>query len=383
MSRLTVSVVIPVHNGGQDLHKCLDAIAASAYPVFECVIVDDASDDGSARQCADRPNTRVIRLQSQQGPSTARNRGVAEATGDIIFFIDADVMVHPDTLATGVRLLESDSNIAAVFGSYDDQPGHRSFLSQYRNLLHHWVHQTSQPEATTFWTGCGAIRRKAFIETGGFKESIQRPSIEDIEFGSRLCKSGYRIRLEKKMQCRHLKQWTFWNLVTTDIFHRGVPWMVLILTNRDAPNDLNINYNSRIATVLAGLLILTFITLILTSHAVATLPGLVLILITAGISFFAVRSKITSALTVVLAISAPLITFALFPNLPGLIPLMLISMLVWTQLPFYRYVARKRNCAFAFAVIPMQVVFFAGCAVSAVLGLMVYVFYELRGLRVR
>lgn len=383
MSGLTISVVIPVHNGGQDLHQCLDAMAASAYPVFECVIVDDASDDGSAQQCADRPNTRVIRLPTQQGPSIARNRGVAEATGDIIFFVDADVMVHPDTLATGARILQSDSNIAAVFGSYDDEPGHRSFLSQYRNLLHHWVHQTALPEATTFWTGCGAVRREAFIETGGFEQSIRRPSIEDIEFGSRLCAAGYRIRLEKKMQCKHLKQWNFWNLVNTDIFHRGVPWMVLILTNRDAPNDLNINYSARIATVLASLLILTFFTLILTGHAVATLPGLMLILITAVFSFFTVKPKINSALTVALAISAPLVTFALLPDLLGLIPLMLISTLVWTQFGFYRYVSRKRNCAFAFAVIPMQVIFFTGCAVSTVLGFMVYAFYELRGLPAR
>ena len=58
-------------------------------------------------------------------------------------------------------ILREEPGIAAVFGSYDDEPGAPNLVSQYRNLLHHFVHQTGRTEASTFWTGCGAVRRDA------------------------------------------------------------------------------------------------------------------------------------------------------------------------------------------------------------------------------
>jgi len=69
-------------------------------------------------------------------------------------------------------------DLAAVIGSYDDVPGAPNFLSQYKNLLHHYVHQTASEEASTFW---GAAERfdEIFLEMGGFDESYRQPSIED------------------------------------------------------------------------------------------------------------------------------------------------------------------------------------------------------------
>jgi GT2 family glycosyltransferase len=374
MGATRISIVIPVFNGGSDLHKCLDAIAASSYPVFECILVDDASTDGMTEQVAELHGARVIHLYEQLGPARARNRGVEEAAGDLIFFVDADVLVQPDTLEIAVKVLESEPETAAVFGSYDDEPGHRSFLSQYRNLFHHWVHQTGHNEASTFWTGCGVIRRETFMEMGGFKTTYQRPSIEDIELGSRLCRSGHRIRLEKTMLCKHMKQWRFWNLINTDIFRRGIPWVVLLLQNRKAPSDLNLSHDSRLATLLAGILALSLMALLLTGHVAAIFPAVAFLLADAVCILFTGKRNTGTLLTLTLTVSAPLVAYWLAPDLLALIPLTLILLLVWTHIAFYRYAAQKRNVAFAFAVIPMQVIFFLGCAVSGVLGLIIYFF---------
>jgi GT2 family glycosyltransferase len=374
MGALRVSVVIPVFNGGSDLQKCLDAIAASSYPVFECIVVDDASTDGMTNQVAELHEARVIQLETQQGPANARNRGVEDAAGDIIFFIDADVLVHPDTLEIAVKVLESEPEIVAVFGSYDDEPEHGSFLSQYRNLFHHWVHQTSQNEASTFWTGCGVIRREVLMEMGGFNSNYRRPSIEDIELGSRLCRSGYKIRLEKTMLCKHLKQWKLWNMISTDIFRRGVPWTVLLLHNHKAPSDLNLSYSSRLATFLAGVLALSLMALLLTGHTAALVPAAVFLLVAGLCVLFTGKHSGGSLFTPVLAVLAPLAAYLVAPDPLAVIPLALILFLVWTHLAFYRYVAQRRNSAFVFAVIPMQVIFFLGCAVSGVLGLIMYFF---------
>jgi len=362
-----ISVVIPVFNGGHDLEKCLAAISASSQPILECILVDDASTDGVVEIAAERHGARVIRLDQQCGPAMARNHGVQAARGDIIFFTDADVLLHPDAIGKAASALQSDTELAAVFGCYDDQPANPSFISQYRNLFHHWVHQTGAEEASTFWTGCGAIRRGIFIELGGFNADFKRPSIEDIELGMRLHRSGYRICLLKDMLGKHLKQWKFWNMVRTDIFQRAIPWMMLVLRDGKVSNNLNLDYKSRVATLLAGLLGLSFLLLTVTGHAAAMLPTLIFLIAAAVCNGFSAHEYNHRGITViatVLALLAPLIAYWLAPDPLALIPLGLALAISSTHLAFYCYVLHKRNMAFAIAVIPMQVIFFLGCAVS-------------------
>jgi hypothetical protein len=124
----------------------------------------------------------------------------------------------------------------------------------YRNLMHRYVHQQGRAEASTFWSGCGAIRRSVFLQHGGFDESYRRPAIEDIELGYRLVAAGHRIHLDRSLEVKHLKRWTFLNLVKTDIFDRGMPWTELILRDGNMPNDLNIQLSQRVSVALAFML---------------------------------------------------------------------------------------------------------------------------------
>jgi cellulose synthase/poly-beta-1,6-N-acetylglucosamine synthase-like glycosyltransferase len=73
------------------------------------------------------------------------------AKGEILFFVDADVAVPPDAVGQMSAVFQQNPDLAAVFGSYDDRPFETNFLSQYRNLFHHYVHQTAKEEAATFW----------------------------------------------------------------------------------------------------------------------------------------------------------------------------------------------------------------------------------------
>jgi len=143
----------------------------------------------------------------------------------------------------------------AIFGSYDDAPGSPDFLSQYRNLMHTFVHQTARSEATTFWSGCGAMRVSSFWRAGGFDESYLKPTMEDIELGSRLHGLGGRIILDRDIRVKHLKRWTFWNLVKTDIFGRGIPWTELMLRDGRMPDDLNVGMSQRVSVALVFVLV--------------------------------------------------------------------------------------------------------------------------------
>jgi len=253
-----LSVIVPVYQGETILPKSLAALAASDYrrDRWELIVVDDASTDGTA-EIAAKWADRVVRLAGRpHGPGFARNRGVEASRGAWVVFIDADVVVHADTLRRFVMVMEDDPGIDAVFGSYDDAPPAPDFLSQYRNLLHRYVHLEGAGKADTFWAGCGAVSRSAFLAAGGFNERRYiRPQIEDIELGYRLLDNGGRIVLSPVIQGAHHKRWRFWGSVRTDLFDRGIPWVRLLLERGGLGRraNLNLKHGERIKTAFVGL----------------------------------------------------------------------------------------------------------------------------------
>ena len=246
---MRISVIVPVRDGGDAFRACLASLAACEPPAHELIVVVDGADGGSAA-LASAAGANVVQLASAVGPARARNIGAASASGDVLLFVDADVVVPPALIGRVAAYLQSAPDMAAVIGSYDAAPADPGFLSQYRNLLHHYVHQTGREDASTFWCGCGAIRRAVFLDADGFNGGFSDPSIEDIEFGYRLRRAGFRIRLAKDLQVTHLKRWTPLLLLRTDIFARAVPWTRLIIQSRTLPNDLNVSTRSRASVAL-------------------------------------------------------------------------------------------------------------------------------------
>ena len=146
---VTVSIVMPVHNGLHYLRKSLPALLTHrSEHLLEVLVVDDGSTDGSgdfARSCG----ARVISSGGHLGPAAARNMAVREARSPVVLFVDADVVVHPDTVDRVIRAFPGQETVA-VFGSYDDSPADRGFSSLYMNLRHHEIHQQSSDDAQTF-----------------------------------------------------------------------------------------------------------------------------------------------------------------------------------------------------------------------------------------
>ena len=248
-----VSVIIPVYNGAEFLRQCLTSMAASTERPFECIVVDDGSTDNSKKTAAEF-GARVFSTEGRRGPACARNLGAKEARGDILFFVDSDVCVEPDTIANIVAEFRRDPEVDAVIGSYDRWPSAPNFMSQYRNLMHHYVHQRSKRESTSFWAGCGAIRLNVFRDFGGFDEMYQAPAIEDIELGYRLSSAGRRIVLCGHIQVKHLKRWSIRSVMKADFFYRALPWSELTLRSGSMPNDLNLRISQRISVGLVCVL---------------------------------------------------------------------------------------------------------------------------------
>jgi cellulose synthase/poly-beta-1,6-N-acetylglucosamine synthase-like glycosyltransferase len=172
------------------------------------------------------------------------------ARGEILIFVDADVVVAEGAVAAMVSRFREDDGIAAVFGSYDDHPGAPGYFSQYKNLAHAFVHRTAAVDVPTFWAGFGGIRAAVFRAVNGFDESYTRPCIEDIELGTRLAAGGWRTVVDPSLQACHLKPWTFVSMVRSDIRDRAIPWTRLILQSRQFPAALNIDWRARASVAL-------------------------------------------------------------------------------------------------------------------------------------
>jgi hypothetical protein len=325
LRRPSLSVVVPVRDGGSDFERCLRRLRDSSWTDLELIVVDDGSTDGSGA-LARGMGAIVARHEQALGPAAARNHGAQLATAPLVFFLDSDVAVHPETLSRGMNRFLADLNLTALFGSYDDQPPARGVVSQFRNLLHHYVHQQGEFHAETrpvhtFWTGCGMIRRQVFLDFGGFDPRLYpRPAIEDIELGYRLARTGHRIVLARDVLATHLKRWSLLEMVRTDILRRGVPWMLLIKRTRTIETDLNVKPTQRLSVALTGLVL----------SALATVPW------NAG---------------------------------GGVVAGLGMTAIVWLNRDFYRFLGRSRGPGFAIASMPVHLLYFTCCGLSVLLAL--------------
>lgn len=330
MNSPILSVIVPAYNGARVLPLSLAALSESDLPRdrWELIVVDDASTDDTAEIAAAWADA-IVRLPgSPHGPAYARNRGFETIRGNVVVFVDADVCVHRDTLSRIAWAFAREPEVGAVFGSYDSNPPGRGMISQYRNLLHHYVHHQNAGDAETFWAGCGAVRSSVFAEVGQFDEwHYVRPQIEDIELGHRIREHGHRILLQPDIQGTHLKEWNLRNVITTDFRDRGVPWTRLLVQQGDSKRSRALNLRTiekvKVALVWLGLL------------------GLLATVVVDDVRY--------SALTVIA-----------------------LASVLWLSRDLYSFFRRERGTGFMLKVIPIHIFYYLMNGASAVWGFLLH-----------
>ncbi|MBN2054838.1 glycosyltransferase family 2 protein [bacterium] len=208
-----ISIVIPAKGGIGTLRRCLDSIAAAVYERQEVIIVDDGIDaDLHAELLAG--GHRLVPNQGK-GVSAARNTGACEATGDVIFFVDSDILISPDTLS---RLAAhfSQPEVDGVVGVLSTEIPHEDFFSHYKNLWMRYTYLRVPDTIALFYTSVAAIRRSHFLDLGGFDEHYCSPSVEDTDFGHKLGRHRITIRSDKELEVVHLKRYRFADTLRTD-----------------------------------------------------------------------------------------------------------------------------------------------------------------------
>jgi len=357
---------------------------------FETIVVDDGSTDNT-RERALGFGTRVVETGGRRGPGCARNLGSKYASGDILFFLDADVCVQLDTVKRIQECFASDASLDAVIGSYDRFPACWNFLSQYRNLMHTYVHQSGNVNASTFWTGCGAILREVFELHGGFDESYTRPAIEDIELGYRLVLGGSKIMLDRQLQVTHLKRWSLWNIFKTDILDRGIPWTELILRRRFMPNDLNLKLSQRFSVTVAFLVIALTGLLVAEEHLAALIPLLAIVFLMLAGWWSEIRNLVRPRISVALlgcfvaALAGEAYRLRMFPLVVVLLlsPVFILTMrpsYIRDKTPAWSYILSSLyivgSLVVALASIPDHPLLLAWVALVVLLGVLNMGFYR-------
>ena len=184
MNRLTFSIVIPCYNDRENVEPLLASIHLPGEG-WEVIVVDDCS-TGALPRLPETMPARLIRLERNSGPATARNRGVRESTGEVIVFCDSDILLAGDALVRVRHYFEAEGERALIAGGLlvPHNPGFFPRYKYYQEVV--WARAHREAYSDHFSTRMGAIRRDLFLETGGFDETITTAGVEDFEFGYRM-----------------------------------------------------------------------------------------------------------------------------------------------------------------------------------------------------
>jgi hypothetical protein len=189
--RPQISVVIPLYNKQDEIERCLRSVMAQTLADFEVVIVDDGSTDASAAKAGEftDPRVRLIR-QVNGGLAAARNRGIAEASGEWVAFLDADDTWRPEHLAQIAGLTERNPEAGLVLTAFWIDRG-RGMRRQVRLARRHIEARGGIKDYFALPSGkssssASAVRRDAILEAGGFRHMFG----EDIDLFLRMAAMG-------------------------------------------------------------------------------------------------------------------------------------------------------------------------------------------------
>ena len=191
-----ISVLIPAFNAAPYIVAAIESVKRQTYPVFEILVIDDGSTDETESLLKDRDDIRYIRCD-HQGVSYVRNRGIAEASGDWIAFIDADDLWTPDKLEKQIRYI-------------NDHPGRAIVFTQYKNFTDIPEDELSERQKTVMQVTAypclvtALIKKSVFRKYGDF--ILKYSYSEDTEWLKRLGFAGLDIsaQIEEELYLRRI-----------------------------------------------------------------------------------------------------------------------------------------------------------------------------------
>ena len=192
----SVSIIIPAYNAVRWLPETLQSVADQGQPDAEVIIVDDGSTDSTAAYLSKEwPQHQLIRTENQ-GVSHARNLGLSQATGDVIQFLDADDLLMPGKIASGLQMLAAQPGLDIVYTNWKRYAERADGQFERGELVERKYQDIAQdPELaffSTMWCPTGAyLYRRSFLEKAG-EWKVWLPVVQDARFAWDCARAGAR-----------------------------------------------------------------------------------------------------------------------------------------------------------------------------------------------
>jgi glycosyltransferase involved in cell wall biosynthesis len=228
-----ISVVIPTYNAERFIPALLDSIFKTGVENMEVIVVDDCSSDSTVQIARNYP-VKLIQLQINSGPAKARNIGVKAAKGDIIFFLDADVIVMDGTIQEVKNYFKRNPSANCVIGVCATEPLNKGFVPRYMAMFE-FIHLigTRDNKVSVFAPRCGAIKKDFFEKIGSYNETYRGADVEDFELARRINKVDC-IILNQKILVKH--QFANFKQAIRNYFKRAVMWIHLFFREKKLDN---------------------------------------------------------------------------------------------------------------------------------------------------
>jgi len=281
------SIIIPTYNSEKTIKKCLDSIF-SQNGEFDVIIVDNGSKDNTL-EMVQKYSVKLVELNFNYGPSFARNRGVALSEGDVIVFLDSDCVVGENFLDYFAE--DFNKEVDVVQGVYDFEiPKELGIYSFTRNSYKVFkLSNIKENYINGLNSYCFAIRKDVFVKNRGF--DVLRDGVEDVEFGLRLIKNGYKIFLDRRIKVVHLKKYNFISLLITDykkVFHKTKLMLDLVEEKKKVSFSLNRMdkiKNELISVLVSPLIFVSFTSGFILPSTPSSALGLIVLFVLLNIRF--------------------------------------------------------------------------------------------------
>ncbi len=175
---ILVSVVVPVYNGARCLPRCLDSLKKQTHSRVEILVVDDGSTDGTPALV--KPPIKLLSTGGRKGAGAARNVGARAATGEVLFFTDADVVAPPEWIEKALKV-RAEKGVPCGGGGYAG-PVKDIFIQQFAHEELVWRRRRHRGYVETLVSNNLWCERALFLAKGGFPEAYRAASSEDMEF---------------------------------------------------------------------------------------------------------------------------------------------------------------------------------------------------------
>ncbi len=258
-----LSIVIPSYNSEKTLIPLLQSIKESGkinLKELEIIIVNDCSNDSTIGKVAKWQSGRFLHLKmislgKNQGPAAARNIGVKYAKGEVVLFLDSDVLVYSKTISEIVNAFKTDPDLHALTGVWDKKQKGNRFFPKFK-ALRDWSYWINERDPRNYYylfsTRVAAIRKELFKRLGGFDVTYKAALVEDMELTYRIVRR-YAVVFNPKVIVHH--EFEDFLTIAKKYFLRSFYWS-RIYRERKKFDPVATTGKEALTTLSAGILVL-------------------------------------------------------------------------------------------------------------------------------